>query len=67
MNRIITAESLAIALMLVTSGCSSYPDIRVEGIQRDIIGRNTGEGLISWTFSPEEPRKIVIVETMNEG
>ena len=39
----------------------------VEDIERHLIGRNTGEGVTSWTFAPEEPRQIKILDSSFEG
>ena len=65
MNRTIIAVS--VALVFAVAGCSSYPDIKLDDIERDIVGKNTGEGVMSWTFAPEEPRRISILETKKEG
>lgn len=63
---------VSIALIV---GCSSEPkttvediqNITVEDIQKDIAGKNTGEGLMSWEFGEDEPREISIVESKYEG
>ena len=67
MNRILTAVLGAAVLLFFASGCSSYPDITLDDIQRDIVGKDTGEGLTGWRFAPEEPREISILETKKEG
>ena len=55
-----------VSIALLT-GCSSHPKITLENIQKDIVGKNTGEGLMSWTFAKNEPREISIVESKYEG
>ena len=55
---------VSIALIV---GCSSDPKTTVEDIQKDIVGKNTGEGLMSWEFGKDEPREISIVESKYEG
>ena len=39
----------------------------VEDIERHLVGRNTGEGVTSWTFAPEEPRQIKILDSSFKG
>ena len=56
-----------VALALVLTACSFRPDIKLEDIQRDINGKDTGEGLLSWRFQPEEPKTMSILETSNDG
>ncbi len=64
---------LAVVLTLAVSGCSDgggvlgHPKISVEQIGTDIVGKNTGEGLLSWTFAKNEPREIEILETDYSG
>ena len=53
--------------ILLLSGCSSHPKITLENIQNDIVGKNTGEGLMGWTFEKNEPREISILESKYEG
>ena len=56
-------------------GCSSDPkttvediqNITLEDIQKDIVGKNTGEGLMSWEFGKDDPTEIFIVESKYEG
>jgi hypothetical protein len=67
MKRVIISAALGIALLFALSGCDSRPEIKLADIQRDIVGKNTGEGLMSWNFAPEEPRKVSILEMTREG
>ena len=55
-----------VSIALLT-GCSSHPTITLESIQKDIVGRNTGEGLMSWIFDKNVPREISILESKYEG
>jgi len=58
---------LSFIFIAVLTGCSSHPKITLETIQKDIVGKNTGEGIMSWTFDKNEPREISIVESKYEG
>lgn len=58
---------LSFVLIALLSGCSSHPKINVETIQRDIVGKNTGEGIGTWTFDENELRQISILESKYEG
>ena len=49
------------------TGCSSHPEITLENIQKDIVGKKAGEDLLAWTFAEDEPREISIVENKYEG
>jgi len=51
----------------LTSGCGSTPQITIENIQTAIIGKNTNEGLMSWTFRKDEPKNITIIESKYDG
>jgi hypothetical protein len=58
---------LSFFFIALLSGCSSHPKITLEAIQRDLVGKNAGEGIVSWTFDKNEPREISIVESKYEG
>lgn len=64
--RIVSALALMSTVLLVSS-CTRHANISLADIQRDIVGRNTGEGLMSWTFVREEPREISIIESKFNG
>ena len=58
---------LSFVFLALLTGCSSHPKITLETIQKDIVGKNTGEGIMSWIFDKNEPRDISIVESKYEG
>jgi hypothetical protein len=55
-----------VTIALLT-GCSSHPEIILENIQNDIVGKITGEDNMPWIFAENEPREISIVESKYEG
>lgn len=56
-----------LALVLIISGCGSHPEITVPDIEKNIVGRDTGEGLAAWKFDANEPRDITIIESKYKG
>ena len=67
MKKTIQFILLGLVSIALLAGCSSHPKITLENIQKDIVGKNTGEGLMAWTFAKNEPREISIVESKYEG
>ena len=50
------------------SGSTNHPKIADTGkIRTDIVGRNTGEGILSWEFSKDHQQEITIIQTEYSG
>ncbi len=64
--RLVSAVTL-LSMAALVSSCARHSTISVEKIQNDIVGMSTGDGLMSWTFSKEEPRKISTIESKYKG
>ena len=67
MKAVIHFTLLSFVFIALLSGCSSQPKITVEAIQRDLVGKTAGEGIVTWTFDKNESREISIVESKYEG
>jgi hypothetical protein len=59
--------ALTICVWLAGAGVLDHPKITEEQLGKDIVGKNTGEGILSWQFEKDEPREIKILETHYSG
>ena len=64
---------LLIACSVVLSACSGgggilgHPKINEAQIGTDIVGKDTGEGLLGWRFEKAEPREIAVMQSDYSG
>lgn len=67
MQKIVQYLLLSFITIAFLNGCSLHPKITIENIQKDIVGKSTDEGLMSWKFAENEPREISIIEIKYDG
>ena len=64
---------LLITCSVVLSACSGgggiigHPKINEAQIGTDLVGKNTGEGLLGWKFEKDEPREIAVLQRDYSG
>jgi hypothetical protein len=58
---------IAAVAALIAFACGPSFSVTPERIEKDIVGKTTSVDGLQWRFAADEPRKIKIIETDEEG